>query len=79
MDLERWGVVPTLVIRSVRELLLVIRRFLKKSVIAVCLVPGLVEGPYVERNGDGSLFLFRLGLIEQSARTRRSFRFGGLL
>ena len=79
MDLERWGNVPTLVVKSVRELLLVTRRFLKKSVIAVCLVPGLVEGPCVERKDDGTLSWCRLGLIAQSARTRRSFRLGGLL
>ena len=79
MDLERWGVVPTLVVKSVRELLLVMRHFLKKSVMAVCLVPGLVEGPCVERKDDGSLPLCQLGLIVQSAWTRRSFRFGGLL
>ena len=44
MDFDWWGVGSTLVVKSVRVLLLVMRRFLKKSVMAVCWVPGLVEG-----------------------------------
>ena len=54
-------------------------RFLKKSVMAVCLVPVPMEGPCVERKGAGPLSLCQLGLMAQSAQTRRSFRFGGLL
>ena len=34
------------------ELLLVMRRFLKKSVIVVCLMPRLVEGPCELRKGS---------------------------
>ena len=78
MDLDLWGVGPTLVVTSVRELLLVMRHFLKKSVMAVCLVLGLKEGPCVNRKGADPVSLLRLGLIAQSALTR-SFRFGGLL
>ena len=35
MDLDLWGVGPTLVVESVRELLLVTRHLLKKSVMVV--------------------------------------------
>ena len=44
MDLDVCGRGPTLVVTSVRELLLVMRCFLKKSVMAVCFVPWLGVG-----------------------------------
>ena len=51
MDLDLLGVGSTLVVTSVRELLLVMRHFLKKSEMAVCLLPVPVEGPCVDRKG----------------------------
>ena len=58
MALDLWGIRPTLVVKSVTELLLVMRRFLKKSVMAACLVPGLVEGPYELRKGADPISLW---------------------
>ena len=43
--------VPSLGVRSVSELLLVMRRFLKNCVILICLVPGLAEVPGMFRKG----------------------------
>ena len=44
-EMEMCGEGPTWVVASVRELLLVMSLFMKKSVMAVCLVPGLRVGP----------------------------------
>ena len=67
MDLDLlWGVGPTLLSKSVRERLLVMRYVLKKSVMAVCLVPVLMEGSCVLRKGADPMYLWRLGLIAQS-------------
>ena len=43
-EVEVCGEWPTWVVTSVRELLLVMTLFLKKSVMAICLVPGLQVG-----------------------------------
>ena len=44
-EMEECGEWLTWVVTSIRELLLVMSLFLKKSVMAVCLVPGLRLGP----------------------------------
>ena len=52
MDLDLWTCWSTLGVKSVRKLLLVMRHFLKRSVMVVCLVPGLVVSPCELRKGS---------------------------
>ena len=62
-----WICESTLGVKSVRELLLVIRHFLKDCVIVVCLVAGLtvITGKFMK--GSNPFACLRLGLILQFA------------
>ena len=61
MDLDLLCVGSTLVVTSVRELLLVMKLFFFKYVMEVCLVLGLVEGPCIDRKGAGTHVLMVTG------------------